>query len=262
MLYVNANEMPWILDDGGRAAARRRAARGGAASTSRTARPATASTAAARPRRAVPPLAERSSCPAREGRRRATHREGQGRDAVRSPILSRATGERSWRSSSATRRRAGEGSTTRETAQSDALHAHRLQPLPRPRRLSRREAAVGHPERDRPRTRGEIDWQIPLGEVPELTRARRSPRPAPRTTAARSSPRAASSSSARPRTRSSAPSTRRPGKLLWETTLPAGGYATPATYEVNGKQYVVIAAGGGKMGTKSGDAYVAFALPD
>ncbi len=38
--------------------------------------------------------------------------------------------------------------------------------------------------------------------------------------------------------------------------------ATPATYEVNGKQYVVIAAGGGKMGTKSGDAYVAFALPD
>ncbi len=38
--------------------------------------------------------------------------------------------------------------------------------------------------------------------------------------------------------------------------------ATPATYEVDGKQYVVIAAGGGKMGTKSGDAYVAFALPD
>ncbi len=35
-----------------------------------------------------------------------------------------------------------------------------------------------------------------------------------------------------------------------------------ATYAVDGKQYVVIAAGGGKMGTKSGDAYVAFALPD
>ena len=51
------------------------------------------------------------------------------------------------------------------------------------------------------------------------------------------------------------------GKLLWETTLPAGGYASPATYAVGGKQYVVIAAGGGKMGTKSGDAYVAFALP-
>ncbi len=52
------------------------------------------------------------------------------------------------------------------------------------------------------------------------------------------------------------------GALLWETDLPAGGYATPATYEVNGKQYVVIACGGGKMGTKSGNAYVAFALPD
>ena len=51
------------------------------------------------------------------------------------------------------------------------------------------------------------------------------------------------------------------GALLWETVLPAGGYATPATYSVGGKQYVVIACGGGKMGTKSGDAYVAFALP-
>ena len=48
--------------------------------------------------------------------------------------------------------------------------------------------------------------------------------------------------------------------MLWETSLPAGGYATPATYAVGGRQYVVIAAGGGKMGTKSGDAYVAFAL--
>ena len=51
------------------------------------------------------------------------------------------------------------------------------------------------------------------------------------------------------------------GRVLWETSLPAGGYATPAVYSVGGKQYVVIAAGGGKMGTKSGDAYVAYALP-
>jgi quinoprotein glucose dehydrogenase len=52
------------------------------------------------------------------------------------------------------------------------------------------------------------------------------------------------------------------GQLLWEYTLPAGGYATPCTYAVNGKQYVVIAAGGGgKLRTKSGDAFVAFALP-
>jgi quinoprotein glucose dehydrogenase len=53
----------------------------------------------------------------------------------------------------------------------------------------------------------------------------------------------------------------RTGELLWETRLPAGGYATPATYEVNGKQYVVIACGGGKMGTKPGATYMAFSLP-
>jgi quinoprotein glucose dehydrogenase len=51
------------------------------------------------------------------------------------------------------------------------------------------------------------------------------------------------------------------GKLLWETTLPASGNATPAMYQVNGKQYVVIAAGGGKSGAPSGGSYVAFALP-
>ena len=51
------------------------------------------------------------------------------------------------------------------------------------------------------------------------------------------------------------------GALLFETDLPAGGYATPSTYAVHGKQYVVIAAGGGKMGTPPGNTYVAFALP-
>ncbi len=51
------------------------------------------------------------------------------------------------------------------------------------------------------------------------------------------------------------------GALLWETTLPAAGSATPAIYEVNGRQFVVIAAGGGKWGTPSGGSYVAFALP-
>lgn len=51
------------------------------------------------------------------------------------------------------------------------------------------------------------------------------------------------------------------GKLLWEATLPAAGNATPATYEVNGRQFVVIAAGGGKSKDPSGGSYVAFALP-
>jgi quinoprotein glucose dehydrogenase len=51
------------------------------------------------------------------------------------------------------------------------------------------------------------------------------------------------------------------GELLWETTLPFSGNATPITYEVNGRQYVVIAAGGGKdLRSKSGGVYVAFAL--
>jgi quinoprotein glucose dehydrogenase len=52
------------------------------------------------------------------------------------------------------------------------------------------------------------------------------------------------------------------GKLLWKTRLPAAGFATPSVYEQNGKEYVVIACGGGKLGTPSGDSYVAFALPD
>jgi quinoprotein glucose dehydrogenase len=51
------------------------------------------------------------------------------------------------------------------------------------------------------------------------------------------------------------------GKLLWETKLPAPGFATPSTYQVNGKQYIVIACGGTKLGTPKGNQYVAFALP-
>jgi len=52
------------------------------------------------------------------------------------------------------------------------------------------------------------------------------------------------------------------GELLWETTLPFSGNATPATYEVDGRQYVVIAAGAGKDPRQgSGGIYVAFALP-
>jgi quinoprotein glucose dehydrogenase len=51
------------------------------------------------------------------------------------------------------------------------------------------------------------------------------------------------------------------GALLWETTLPFAGNATPATYEVDGRQFVVIAAGGGKdLKSKSGGVYVAFAI--
>jgi quinoprotein glucose dehydrogenase len=51
------------------------------------------------------------------------------------------------------------------------------------------------------------------------------------------------------------------GKLLWSAALPAAGNATPSTYMVNGRQYIVIACGGGKNGAPSGGTYVAFALP-
>ncbi len=51
------------------------------------------------------------------------------------------------------------------------------------------------------------------------------------------------------------------GKLLWEYLLPAPGFATPAVYNFNGRQYLVIACGGGKLNTRSSDQYLAFALP-
>jgi len=52
------------------------------------------------------------------------------------------------------------------------------------------------------------------------------------------------------------------GKQLWQARLPAGAQATPMTYSVNGKQYVVIAAGGhGSFGTRLGDYVIAYALP-
>ena len=53
------------------------------------------------------------------------------------------------------------------------------------------------------------------------------------------------------------------GAEVWKAELPASAQSTPMTYAVNGKQYVVICAGGhGKLGTKMGDAVVAFALPE
>jgi glucose dehydrogenase len=55
------------------------------------------------------------------------------------------------------------------------------------------------------------------------------------------------------------------GELLWKSRLPASAQATPMTYRIrpDGKQFVVIAAGGHMLlGTKPGDALVAYALPD
>ncbi|WP_128544353.1 outer membrane protein assembly factor BamB family protein [Larkinella soli] len=106
---------------------------------------------------------------------------------------------------------------------------------------------------------GEHRWQIPLGEFPALTRQGLPPTGTdnyggPVVTAG-----GLIFIAATPDEKFRVLD-RRTGKLLWETKLPAAGYATPTTYSVSGKQYVVIACGGGKLKTRSGDRYVAFAL--
>jgi quinoprotein glucose dehydrogenase len=103
-------------------------------------------------------------------------------------------------------------------------------------------------------------WQVPLGEYPELT--------------AKGIPITGTDNYGGPLVTESGllfiAATRderlrvfdkKTGKQLWQTPLPAAGYASPSTYSVAGKQYIVIACGGGKLKTKSGDKYVAFVLP-
>ncbi|QEC52849.1 quinoprotein glucose dehydrogenase [Anseongella ginsenosidimutans] len=108
---------------------------------------------------------------------------------------------------------------------------------------------------------GEYAWRIPLGEYPEL-KARGIP---PTGTENYGGPVVTAGGllfiAATPDTRFRA-FDKKTGELLWEKILPAPGFATPAVYEVEGRQYVVIACGGGKLGSPSGDAYVAFALPE
>lgn len=107
---------------------------------------------------------------------------------------------------------------------------------------------------------GEYLWRVPLGEYPELVAQGRAPTGTenyggPVVTAGGLLFIGAS------KDEYFRAFDRRDGREVWRWKLPAGGYATPATYAVDGRQYVVIACGGGKMGTKSGDSYVAFALP-
>ncbi len=108
---------------------------------------------------------------------------------------------------------------------------------------------------------GAIAWQIPLGEIPEL--------------AAKGIRNTGSENYGGPvvtagglifigatnHDRKFRAFDKTTGELLWEAELPAAGNATPAVYEVNGRQFVVIAAGGGKWGNRSGGSYHAFALP-
>jgi len=105
---------------------------------------------------------------------------------------------------------------------------------------------------------GDYLWRVPLGEFPELTK--------------KGVPITGSESYGGPLVTASGllfiAGTRderirafdkKTGKIVWEYQLPAGGFATPITYEVNGKQYIAIAVGGGR-GSKPGGWYIAFSL--
>jgi quinoprotein glucose dehydrogenase len=112
-------------------------------------------------------------------------------------------------------------------------------------------------------TSGEFAWQIPLGEYPEL--------------AAKGMKNTGTENYGGPIVtaggllfigatnfdRKFRAFDKSSGKLLWETTLPFSGNATPVTYQIAGRQFVAIAAGGGKgrKGEPSGGVYVAYALP-
>lgn len=107
---------------------------------------------------------------------------------------------------------------------------------------------------------GEYLWKVPLGEYPELTRQGIAPtgtenHGGPLVTAGGLLFIAATYDE---KLRAFDSKT---GAVVWDYQLPAGGFATPVTYMVNGKQYIAIAAGGTRYGLKSGGSYVAFALP-
>jgi glucose dehydrogenase len=109
---------------------------------------------------------------------------------------------------------------------------------------------------------GEYAWKIPLGEYPELVRQGLTNTGSenyggPIVTAGGLVFIAATNHDRKMRAFD-----KTTGALLWEATMPSSGNATPATYEVNGRQYLVVAAGGGKSRTGGpGGVYVAFALP-
>ena len=145
--------------------------------------------------------------------------------------------------------------------QQRAVRPRGVRPVPRQGGLSRHQAALGSPDRDRPRHR-RVRLAGPPGRAPRtdrpghpahrdrelrrLDRDRRRPG-LHRRDQGRAVPRL------RQEVRATALGARPPG----------GGYATPSTYRANGRQYVVIAAGGaGKLRTKPGDAFVAFSVPD
>ena len=108
--------------------------------------------------------------------------------------------------------------------------------------------------------KGEIVWQVPLGEIQNLT-AQGIPQTGTQNVGGSLVTAGGLLFIAATQDEKFRAFDKVTGKVLWETQLPAGGYASPCTYEISGKQYVVIAAGGGgQPRTKSGDSIVAFAL--
>ena len=109
--------------------------------------------------------------------------------------------------------------------------------------------------------KGEIVWKVPLGEYPELVTK------GIRNTGTLNFGGAVATAGGMIFIAATADEKirafeKRSGRLLWEHQLPAGGYATPSIYMIDGRQYIAIAAGGsGKNATKSGDSIIAFALP-
>ena len=107
---------------------------------------------------------------------------------------------------------------------------------------------------------GEIRWQVPLGDYPQILAAGQRGLGAENYGGPIATAGGVVFVAATPDAQLRAFDTRT-GELLFETKLPAAGFATPATYEAGGRQLVVVAAGGGKLGQPSGSEYVAFALP-
>ncbi|MDO8540373.1 MAG: DUF1080 domain-containing protein [Opitutaceae bacterium] len=110
--------------------------------------------------------------------------------------------------------------------------------------------------------KGEILWKVPLGEYPELAARgiRNTGTPNFGGAVATAGGLIFIAATADEKIRAFE---KHSGRVLWEHRLPAGGYATPSVHLLDGRQYVIIAAGGGgKNATKSGDAVLAFALPE
>ncbi len=107
---------------------------------------------------------------------------------------------------------------------------------------------------------GKLLWKVPLGEYPELT-ALGHPKTGTENYGGPAVTKGGLIFIAATKDSKIRAFDKKTGEEVWVADLPAPGYATPSVYSVNGKQYIVIACGGGKIGSISGDEYVAFALP-